>query len=358
MGSGGYQGPAIRSSPPKGVGHASVPSMPSRAPLCLVSCTPAADVAAGVAGHLGTKVIPSRDVWFACGEGKHIVDANVRGGDVYVFQQAIHPGERSVYDRFVMLLHAVDAIRLADADRITVVLPYFPCGRQDKRKGRTREGVSTGLFARLLESAGVDMVITVEPHNEAMGGCFDPRRCVLEVVHVTSSLCSFLQSEGLTPDIVSPTDAGGMAMARRFAQNLGTGLVAVSKERDYARPNTVVRTSVIGDVTGKDILVVDDMVDTGGSLASAVRALWHAGARDMVVLAPHMLLSGPAWSRMHDLHSEAVARGTRFELVGSTSILQKDPPPWYRAFDLNPLLARVVRSVNTRGSVRAAVEHG
>lgn len=331
--------------------------MDARAPLCLVACGDALETTVGVARALGAAVTPSRDVWFSCGEAKHVIDANVRGTDVYIFQHCYVPsGTRSMYDRLMMVLHAVDAARMADADRVTVVLPYFPGARQDKRKGRTREGVSTGLIARMLQSAGASMVLTVEPHNEAMVGCFDPRVCVFEIVHITGAFTKFLVDNGLVGDVVTSTDAGGLQIARRFASTMSCGLVALAKERDYSKSSTVTATTVIGDVDGRNVLVVDDLIDTGGSVVSAVQALWHAGARDVTVAAAHTLMSGQAWRRFDDLHKQAIDRGVRFAVAGTSSVPHANPPEWYHNFSLVPLLSRVVRSVNRRGSVSEAVE--
>ena len=322
--------------------------------MCLMACDPARTLAEAIAVELGVEVKPSRDQWFACGEGKHVIDVNVRGHDVYIFQQPVIPNsERTIYDRWTMLLHAVDAARQSDAARITAVLPYMPGSRQDKRKGHTREGVSTGLFARMMEAAGVSMVVTVEPHNEAMSGCFNPRNVVLESVHITHGFCDFLTDNGLVRDVVASTDVGGLERARRFALCLGSPVAALSKERDYSKPSKVAQTTVIGDVSGKSVMVIDDIVDTAGSVVSAVESLWDAGAGDIVVAAAHMLLSGPAWERLHGLRASAAERGLDLQVVGTSSVIHPDAPDWYHSYALEPMLAQIVRRVNNRGSVRA-----
>ena len=324
-----------------------------RAPLRILACSDAVDLADTIASHLGTTRTASREVWFACGEAKHVIDENIRGADVYVIQRAIVPGSsRTVYDRFVAALHAVDGARCADADRVTVLMPYFPGSRQDKRKGHVREGVSTGLFARMLSTAGASMVITVEPHNEAMIGCFRPSETVYEPVWNTGLLTRYFEEAGLVPDVVASTDVGGLEMARRFAQRLHSGLVALSKERDYSQTSTVINSTVIGDPRGKSVLIIDDIVDTAGSVCSAVRSLWAEGATDMVIAAPHMLLSGPAWERLHALKADADARGVGLRLVGTSAIHHPGSPDWYSSVPIEPLLADVIRRVNTRGSVR------
>ena len=192
-----------------------------RAPLCLLACEGALPLARSVADELNTPVTPSQEVWFECGEAKHVIERNIRGCDCYVFQQPVCPGtERSIYDRTMALFHAVDAARMADVDRVTVVVPYLPGTRQDKRKGHVREGVSTGLMARMLEAAGVGMVITVEPHNDAIYGCYDPARCVMEAVSVVAPFATFIGDQGMACDVVASTDVGGLEMARTYAQHL------------------------------------------------------------------------------------------------------------------------------------------
>ncbi|NCG18859.1 MAG: ribose-phosphate diphosphokinase [Rhodobacterales bacterium] len=331
--------------------------MTPRAPLCLLTCDPARDLALRIADELQVELQPSRDVWFAGGEGKHVLDANVRGCDVYIMQRVVDPGsERSVYDAFTMLMHAVDAARCADADRVTVLLPYLPGSRQDKRKGHVREGVHTGLFARMLAAAGVSMVVAVEPHNEAMAGCFNPREVVFESVLVTHTLCSFLVGLDFVRDVVASTDVGGLERTRRFAQVLKRPLAALTKERDYSQTSVVTSSTVIGDVRGKSVLILDDMIDTAGSMVSAVESLWSEGATDVTIAAVHLLLSEPAWERLSALKAKADARGVAFDLVGTTSVVHKNPPAWLHLCPLEPMLAKVIRRVNGRGSVRALEE--
>ncbi len=323
----------------------------SRAPLSLIACKSAADLAQNIGEALSVAVTPSEDVWFPSGEGKHIVSDNVRGHDVYVFQRALAPSSgRSVYDNFMMSLHAVDALKLADADRVTLVLPYLPGTRQDKRK--LREGVSTGLFARMIEASGVSMVITVEPHNQALVAGYDPRLCVLESVHIVKAYAPFLQQKGLVGDVIASPDVGGLENARLYAQALNRDLAALSKERDYSKTSVVVRSTVMGEVRNRDVLLVDDIVDTAGSVVAAVRALWEAGARGVVVACAHPVMSGPAWSRLTELAKEADARNVRFAVCGTDTIAHENCPTWYYCFSLAPLLTEVVRRVNTRGSLR------
>ena len=325
--------------------------MEARAPLCLIACEQATDIATEVGAALGVPVTPSQDVWFASGEGKHIVEDNVRGHDAYVFQRALAPGSgRSVYDNFMMALHAVDALKLADAERVTLVLPYLPGTRQDKRK--LREGVSTGLFARMVEASGVSMVVTVEPHNQALVAGYNPRQCVFEAVGIVKAIAPFLLEHNLVGDVVASPDVGGLENARFYAQVLNRDLAALSKERDYSQTSVVVRSTVLGDVKDRNVLLVDDIVDTAGSVVAAVRALWQVGANGVVVACAHPVMSDPAWNRLADLAAEAEKRSVPFAVCGTNTVAHMDAPSWYRSFSLAPLLTEVVRRVNTRGSLR------
>lgn len=324
------------------------------APLCVLTCESGREFATDVAKHLGKTLVPTSESWFACGEGKLIIDKNIRGCDAYVFQSCIgDQDEHSVYDRFVMLLHAVEAAKLSDALFVTAVLPYYPAARQDKRKGRTREGISAGLFARMLSVAGAHRVLTVEIHNDAIAGMFDASQTTLENVYLTKHMARWMNENGIGGDVVVAPDVGGLERARWYAERLSADLAALSKERDYSRPNLVVRSTLIGEVVDRDVLLVDDIIDTAGSVTAAVHALWDRGARGIVVAAAHALLSPPAWERLADLHAEAADKGVPFEVVGTDSVPHEAPPDWYRPWSLVPLLSNVVRSVNQRGSVRA-----
>lgn len=330
-------------------------STSARAPLHIMSCEPSTRLATAVAGHLGVALTGARETWFACGEGKVEILDNIRGSDLYIFQAPVAPADpRSLYDRTLMLLHAVEAAALADAQYITAVVPYFPCARQDKRKSRTREGISAGLMARCLQAAGAKRVISLAIHNEAIGGMFDPGICRLESITLHQALCPWLEAEGLQGTIVAAPDVGGLERARHYAETLNHGLAVISKVRDYTQANTVTRSTLIGEVKGQDVLLVDDIVDTAGSVVSAVRELKEHGARNIIVSCAHAVLSHPAWERLHELAATADAEGWTFRVVGTGSVEHLNAPSWYRSFDIAPLVARVITSINHRGSVTSA----
>jgi ribose-phosphate pyrophosphokinase len=327
----------------------------ARAPLHILTCEAARPLAESVARLLGTTPVPSKETWFACGEGKMEIGANVRGSDLYVFQAPVAPGDpRSLYDRTMMLLNAIEASALADAQYITAVVPYFPGARQDKRKGRTREGIAAGMFARFLEVAGARRVIALEIHNEAIAGMFHPAHCRLDNLFLQPALTRWLRKQGLQGDLVAAPDVGGMERARHYAEDLEEGLAVISKVRDYRTANRVVQSTLIGDVEGRDVLLVDDIIDTAGSVVAAVHELRAGGARAITVTCAHPVFSGPAWERLGALAEQAEREGWRFRVVGTNAVAHPNPPSWYREFDIAPLLARVIGSINQRASVTTA----
>ncbi|MFT4975727.1 MAG: ribose-phosphate pyrophosphokinase [Myxococcota bacterium] len=321
-------------------------------PLTLLTCAAAAPLVEAIARNLNQRVSAGEESWFSCGEGKYIIGENIRGADAYIFQSPIAPGApRSVYDRFVMLLHAVEAAALSDADHVTAVVPYYPGARQDKRKGRVREGISAGLFARMLQEAGATRVVTIDIHNEAIAGMFDPTRCRLENIHLTHRLAMWCHRKGLCGDTIASPDVGGMERARSYAAELGHRLVGLSKERDYSTVNRVLRSTLIGDVAERDVMLVDDIIDTGGSVCAAVDELKRHGARHITVSCTHPVMSGPAWKRLSAIAERARSEGWRFSVVGSTSVYHPKTPDWFHSYPISRLLTDVIVQLNQRGSV-------
>ena len=324
----------------------------ARAPIAIMTCESGRDFAESVATFMGRELVPTVETWFACGEGKIEIRANVRGHDVYIFQSPVGAQDsRSIYDRFIMLLHAVEAAALSDAEYITAVIPYYPGARQDKRKGRTREGISAGLFARMLQSAGVDRVVTTEIHNDAIAGMFNPTMAHLENVFLTRRFAHWLESRNLTGDVVVSPDVGYLERARAYAEELKLGLAALSKERDYSTPNQVLQSTLIGDVEGRNVLLVDDIIDAASSVVASVEELKNRGALNIVVACIHPLFSGPAWERLHNIKERSIDEGWDFQVVGTSTVVHENSPEWYHTFRIEKLLAAILEKINSRGSV-------
>ena len=294
-----------------------------RAPIALMTCESGRPFAEEVAKHMQMDLIPTNETWFACGEGKMEIKSNVRGHDVYIFQSPVGGvDDLSVYDRFIMLLHAIEAAAL-----------------------------SAGLFARMLQSAGANRVVSVEIHNDAIAGMFNPSLAHLENVFLTRHLVEWLQKEKITCDVVVSPDVGYLERARAYAEELSADLAALSKERDYSKPNQVFRSTLIGDVSGQNVLLVDDIVDSGGSVVAAISELKERGAKDIVVACTHPIMSGPAWARMSELKERSIKEGWKFDFVGTSTVQHTDTPDWYHVFHIEKLLATIIQKINSRGSV-------
>ena len=235
---------------------------------------------------------------FADGEASVSLYESVRGSDVFIVQSTCNP----VNDNMMELLIMIDAVRRASAGRITAVIPYFGYARQD-RKAKSRDPISAKLVANLITSAGADRVLTMDLHAPQIQGFFD--------IPVDNMLGSALFSEYYSKKIagqednyivVSP-DVGSVSRARTFAMRLGLGLAIVDKRREKANQSEVM--NIIGDVRGKNVIILDDMVDTAGSLCGACKALVEiGGAKEISACATHGVLSGPAIERIQNSYMD------------------------------------------------------
>jgi ribose-phosphate pyrophosphokinase len=244
---------------------------------------------------------------FSDGEVYCQILENVRGTDVFVIQPTCHP----VNENIMELLIAVDAMKRSSAARITAVIPYYGYARQD-RKDKPRVPISARLVADLLTAAGVDRLLTMDLHAPSIQGFFDLPVDHLFAAPVLLDWVERQQFENLT--IVSP-DAGGVERARAFAKKLDAGLVIVDKRRVEA--NVAETMNVIGDVAGRTCVIVDDIVDTAGTLVGAVKALRDKGATRVLGCFTHAVLSGPALERIeksdleHLIVTDSIPSGTK-----------------------------------------------
>ena len=312
--------------------------------LVIVSGRAHPALAQQVAGELGTEVLSSTAYDFANGETYVRFNESVRGCDAFVMQSH---GDR-VNDWLMEQLIMVDALKRASAKRITVVAPFFPYARQDK-KHLGREPISARLVADLYKTAGADRIMSVDLHTAQEQGFFDGPWDHLWAQPV---LVDYIRRRIDTSNaaVVSP-DAGRIRVAERWAHSLGdTPLAFVHKTRDVTRPNESVANRVVGDVAGRSCVLVDDMIDTGGTIAKAVKVLLDSGAKDVIVAATHGVLSGPAVERLSTC-------GAREVVVTDTL-----PIPEQKRFEqltilpIAPLLAEAVKAVFDEGSVTRLFE--
>lgn len=228
---------------------------------------------------------------FADGEVSVAIDESVRGKDVYIVQSLARPVNHSCMELMVM----VDALRRSSAKTISAVIPYYAYGRQD-RQARPRTPITAKLLADLLTTSGVDRVMSMDLHAGQIQGFFS---VPFDHLYATPILLDAMREEtGDTPEdciVISP-DTGGVERARHYGKRLGTGIAIIDKRRP--RPNVAQVMNVIGDVEGKTALIVDDMIDTAGTLCSAAQALKDNGARRICAYATHGLFNGPAAERI------------------------------------------------------------
>jgi ribose-phosphate pyrophosphokinase len=259
----------------------------SRSQMLLLSGTANRGLAEEVAQHLGQPLCALTIKRFADGELFVKIDENVRGRDVYIIQSTNPPAEN-----LMELLLLMDAAKRASAARVTAVIPYFGYARQD-RKDQPRVAISAKLLANMVSKAGADRVLGMDFHQHQMQGFFD-----LPVDHLYAApvfVNHFRQKQLHDPVVVAP-DVGSAKMARGFAKRLNATLAIIDKRRPSANVAEVV--NVVGEVSGRDCVIPDDMIDTAGTMSEAVHALKRLGARDIYCCATHALLSGPAVDRL------------------------------------------------------------
>ncbi|MFV0319597.1 MAG: ribose-phosphate diphosphokinase [Microbacterium sp.] len=294
-----------------------------------------------VAEALGTEPVPTEYRTFASGEILTRFEVSVRGCDIFLIQSFGPP----VNEWMMELLIMIDAAKRASAKRITVVAPYFPYSRQDK-KGRGREPVSARLVADLLKTAGADRVMSVDLHAAQIQGFFDgpvdhlfAKPVLLEYFQNTLSA---EDREKLT--VVSP-DTGRVRVADQWSDSLHAPLAIIHKRRDPNVANQVTVNEIVGHVDGRVCLLVDDMIDTGGTIMKAAQALKANGAERVIVAATHAIFSDPATARLQDPSIDEV-------VVTDTVPLPDDKRfPALTVLPIAPLLARAIKEVFEDGSV-------
>ncbi|HEX9690974.1 MAG TPA: ribose-phosphate pyrophosphokinase [Gemmatimonadales bacterium] len=224
---------------------------------------------------------------FADGEIFVKIDENVRGQDVYIIQPTNPPAEN-----MMELLLLIDAAKRASAARVTAVIPYFGYARQD-RKDQPRVAISAKLMANLVATAGTDRVLAMDFHQHQLQGFFD---IPVDHLYAAPAFVQHYRKKQLHQPVIVAPDVGGAKMARGFAKRLDASLAIIDKRRPSANIAEVL--NVVGEVEGRDCLIVDDMIDTAGTMSEAVGALKRLGAREVYCCASHPLLSGPAVERL------------------------------------------------------------
>jgi ribose-phosphate pyrophosphokinase len=306
--------------------------------LVLVSGRAHPDLALQVAEGLGIELLPTDAYTFANGELYIRFGESVRGADAFVLQSHAAPINKSIMEQLIM----VDALKRASAARITVVAPCYGYARQDK-KHRGREPISARLMADLFKTAGAHRIMSVDLHAAQIQGFFDGP---VDHLWAMPLLAQYVRTR-VAPDnitVVSP-DAGRVRLADQWSDFLGAPLAIIHKRRDPSIPNQVRVHELVGEVQGRACVLVDDMIDTGGTIVQAADALFENGAASVIVACTHGLLSGPAVERMRDSNITEVV------VTDTLPIADEKRFDKLTVLSIAPLVARAVREVFDDGSV-------
>jgi ribose-phosphate pyrophosphokinase len=307
-------------------------AVPSRG-LKLLSGGANRPLAEAVAESMGVPLTRVNLGRFADGEISVRIDENVRGNDVFILQPTNPPGEN-----ILEMLLMIDAAKRASAARITCVIPYYGYGRQD-RKDQPRVPIGAKLMANMIVSAGADRVLGIDFHQHQLQGFFD---IPVDHLYAMPVFANHYKKKNLIEPVVVAPDVGSAKMARGFAKRLNATLAIIDKRRPAANVSEVV--NVVGEVTGRDCILVDDMIDTAGTLVEAARVLREAGAARVFATATHGVFSGPAFERLAGEEIEEI-------VVTDTIPLTRDAPDKIRVLSVADILARSIRSIFTDGSV-------
>ena len=273
---------------------------------------------------------------FSDGETFVRIEENIRGADVFAVQSICHPGNANLMELLIMM----DAFRRSSAERITAVIPYYGYARQD-RKVQPRVPITAKLVANLLAAAGADRVITMDLHAGQIQGFFD---IPVDHRYAAPIMIDYFRQKELEDLVVISPDAGGVERARAYAKRLNGGLGIIDKRRERANVAEVMR--IIGDVKDRDVLVVDDIVDTAGTLAQGAKALMDAGARRVFASCTHPVFSGPALERVEDSPLEELA--VTDTIPQSAAAAQTDK---ITILSVGHLLAEAIRRIHEGASV-------
>ena len=305
--------------------------------LKIIAGTANPQLAMDICDHLGCALTPALCSSFSDGELRVEISDSVRGHDVFVIQPTCSPANKSLMELCLLL----DALKRASAGRITAVIPYFGYARQD-RKASPRAPISAKLVSDFITMAGAQRVVTVDLHAGQIQGFFN---CPVDNLYARPVLLKKLSS--LSGDIVmvSP-DAGGVERARSFAKKMDASLAVIDKRRD--RPNQVAEMHIVGNVAGKTAVLVDDMIDTAGTICTAANLLMEGGAKEVYACTSHAVLSGPALERLNAAPFKEIIVTDTIPLGDRLAQCDK-----LRVASIAGVLAKSIRNIHDGSSVSA-----
>jgi len=306
----------------------------THAPMLMLSGTANRPLAEEIAHHIGMPLADVTVKRFADGEIFVRLNQNARGRDVFIVQPTPPPA-----DSLMELLLLVDAAKRASAARVTAIMPYYGYARQD-RKDQPRVAIGAKLVANMLEAAGVDKVLGMDFHTHQIQGFFD---IPVDHLYAAPVLTAYFREVGVENPVVVAPDVGAAKMARGFARRLDASFAIIDKRRPTANVAEVMQ--VVGEVRDRNCIIVDDMIDTAGTLVSVVNALKEHGAADIYAAATHALLSGPAVERLSN------APVTEVVVTNTLQVAENKRFDKLRVLSIAELLARAVRYTHSNESV-------
>ena len=312
----------------------------SRSGLMLFSGNGNIDLAQKISKELRTTLGKAKVGQFSDGEITVQIEENVRGMDVFLIQPTCSPANDNLMELIIM----VDAIRRSSAARITAVIPYYGYARQDRRVRSERVPISAKVTADMLQRSGIDRVLTLELHSEQIQGFFD---IPVDNVYGTRALRDDIEKQDFKDPLIVSPDVGGVVRSRALAKSLNlTDLAIIDKRRDAANDSEVM--NVIGEVEGKDCIIVDDIVDTAGTLCNAANALKDKGANQVQAYAVHPVLSGEAIEKINQSMLDQLVVTDTIPLSESALTSEK-----IRNISMASTLAEAIRRVNNEESISA-----
>jgi len=304
----------------------------------LFSGTANEELAIEVSKYLDQPLSKAKITRFSDNEINIKIQESVRGKDVFIVQPTSAPANFNLMELLIM----VDALKRSSAKSITAVVPYYGYARQD-RKAEPRVPISAKLVANLMETAGITRVVTVDLHASQIQGFFD---IPVDNLYGAVLFNDYVKSKNLKNPVVASPDIGGVARARYFAKTMGLDMVIVDKRREKANESEVM--NIIGNVEGKDVIIIDDMIDTAGTMVKAAEALKNLGATSVMACCTHPVLSGPAYDRIEN--------GALDELVVTNTIPMKKSSSKIKVLSTATMLGEVIRRVYNNESVNSLFE--
>jgi ribose-phosphate pyrophosphokinase len=299
------------------------------------ACNSHVALAMEIADYLGTSLGRSTVTKFSDGEISVNIWDSVRGKDVYIVQSTCNP----VNDNLMELLIMIDALKRASAGRINAVIPYYGYARQD-RKAKARDPITAKLVANLITAAGADRVVSMDLHANQIQGYFD-----IPVDHLIGLpiLTNYFIEKNLEDIVVVSPDHGSVARARNMAERLDCPIAIVDKRRP--EPNKCEVMNIIGDIEGKNCIIIDDMIDTAGTLTNAAMAIKQMGAKAVYACATHAVLSGPAVERLNASVIEELV------LLNTVPLDEDKKLDRVKILSVAPIFAEAMTRINTNGSI-------